>query len=152
VGYRLGRSEQLEVDGAALGDVSVLSATYDRVELLVGGVRRRFEVHVVGDTVHVDTSRGSAVLEALPRFPGHDGGRVAGSLVAPMPGTIVRVEVTVHQTVAAGQLLAVIEAMKMEHMITAPGDGVVTDVRVDVGQVVDAGEVLVVLAQEGTER
>ena len=72
----------------------------------------------------------------------------AGSLVAPMPGTVVSVEVEVGDQVVAGQLLAVLEAMKMEHQITAPVAGRVSAVLVTTRQTIDAGTVMVVVEAE----
>jgi pyruvate carboxylase subunit B len=71
-------------------------------------------------------------------------------LVAPMPGLVVRIAVAVGDTVAAGQGLAVIEAMKMENELRASAAGVVTAIRVSVGQAVEKGAVLIDLgAAEG---
>lgn len=71
-------------------------------------------------------------------------------LVAPMPGLVVRLAVAVGDTVAAGQGLAVIEAMKMENELRASAAGVVTAIRVSVGQAVEKGAVLIDLgAAEG---
>ncbi|HUR78194.1 MAG TPA: biotin carboxylase N-terminal domain-containing protein [Acidimicrobiales bacterium] len=151
VGYRLGRGEAFEVDGVALEDVRVLSATADEVVFAVGGVRRVFEVNRVADAVYVETFGYRTVLSEVPRFPDLDGHVAAGSLLAPMPGTVVRVEVAVGDTVTAGQVLVVIEAMKMEHRIAAPVDGVVAEVDVSAGAAVDNGQVLVVLTEEAHE-
>jgi pyruvate carboxylase subunit B len=76
------------------------------------------------------------------------GGKVAGgggSLRAPMPGLVVRVLVEAGQTVAAGQPLLVLEAMKMENELRAPAAGVVQGVGVKAGQAVEKGQVLVTL-------
>jgi len=71
-------------------------------------------------------------------------------LVAPMPGLVVRIAVAVGDTVAAGQGLAVIEAMKMENELRASAAGVVTAIRVSAGQAVEKGAVLIDLgAVEG---
>lgn len=64
-------------------------------------------------------------------------------LVAPMPGLVVRIAVAVGDTVAAGQGLAVIEAMKMENELRAAAAGVVTAIRVSAGQAVEKGAVLI---------
>jgi propionyl-CoA carboxylase alpha chain len=69
-----------------------------------------------------------------------------GSLVAPMPGTVVRVEVAVGDRVEAGSPIIVLEAMKMEHVVSTPTGGVVTDVYVSSGQGVDAGVMLAVVS------
>ncbi len=152
VGYRLGRDQQLEVDGEPIGDLEIISLTAGEVVFGVGGIRRAFRVDHVGDAVYVDTHRYRVTLVEVPRFPDIDHHVAAGSLLAPMPGTVVRVETAVGDTVAAGQVLVVIEAMKMEHGISAPVDGVVAEVRVGDGEAVDGGQVLVVLAEnEGAE-
>jgi propionyl-CoA carboxylase alpha chain len=62
-----------------------------------------------------------------------------------LPGTIVSVQVAVGDAVRAGQVLLVLEAMKMEHRIVAPVDAVVSEVLVRAGDRVDAGDVLVAL-------
>jgi acetyl/propionyl-CoA carboxylase alpha subunit len=151
VGYRLGRDQRFEVDGVALADVHVLSATASEVVLAVGGVRRVFEVNHVADAVYVETFGYRVVLAEVARFPDLDSHVAAGSLLAPMPGTVVRVEVSVGDRVEKGQVLVVIEAMKMEHRISAPMNGVVGEVDVNPGDTVDNGQVLVVVAEEESE-
>ena len=71
------------------------------------------------------------------------------AVAAPMPGRVVRVLVEPGERVAAGQGLAVVEAMKMENEVAAPADGVVSDVRAAPGDSVEAGGVLVTLTAEG---
>lgn len=64
---------------------------------------------------------------------------------APMPGTILKVNVAVGDTVKSGTVLCVLEAMKMENEIMAPKDGSVTQVLVSKGSKVDTGAPLVVI-------
>ena len=66
-------------------------------------------------------------------------------VAAPMPGTIVKVNVTAGQAVKAGDVLCVLEAMKMENDITAPKDGTVTQVVVSKGSSVSTGDALIVI-------
>lgn len=72
---------------------------------------------------------------------------VAGesALTAPMPGTILNVAVKVGDSVKAGQLAVVLEAMKMENELPCPADGVVKAVNVNQGNSVNTGDVLVVV-------
>jgi glutaconyl-CoA/methylmalonyl-CoA decarboxylase subunit gamma len=70
----------------------------------------------------------------------------AGSVRAPLPGTILRIAVNAGDHVSQGQSLLVLEAMKMENEIVAPFDGLIRDVKVSQGVSVNAGDTLVVLA------
>lgn len=122
--------------------VSLLSATPDRVVLSVNGVDRTFDVATYGDQVFVDSPLGPVQLTALPRFPDPDDAVAHGSLLAPMPGSVVRVGAAVGETVTAGQPLIWLEAMKMEHTIAAPEDGVLAELNVAAGQQVEVGAIL----------
>ncbi|SBW22867.1 hypothetical protein FDG2_3237 [Candidatus Protofrankia californiensis] len=82
----------------------------------------------------------------VPRFVEPGASVAAGSLIAPMPGTVVRVAVEEGEAVTAGDVVLVLEAMKMEHTVTAPQDGVVVEINARQGQTVDGGYVLAVLA------
>ena len=148
VGYLVAAAEsRYEVDGRPI-DVEVLTTTTDEVDLLLDGVRRRYRVARAGHTAYVSWASGSLVLEEVPRFPDARDALVPGSLVAPMPGTVVRIEVAPGDAVRAHQTLLVLEAMKMEHPVTASTDGVVASLSVVIGQAVDNGEVLVVLHED----
>ena len=87
-------------------------------------------------------------LTEQPRFPSAGRADVSGGLKAPMPGNVTAVHVAEGDAVAAGDLLLVLEAMKMEHRITAPGDGTVRQVLVGAGDQVDNGALLIVLAAD----
>jgi 3-methylcrotonyl-CoA carboxylase alpha subunit len=69
----------------------------------------------------------------------------AGSLASPLPGQVIAVHVAAGDHVTAGQALVVVEAMKMEHVISAPGEGQVVEVYFAAGQRVDEGETLLQL-------
>jgi propionyl-CoA carboxylase alpha chain len=139
VEYRFDRSGavvMLRVDGAELGEHARMAAhTLDAV--------------MVDDVVHVDRGRHRFVVP--PRFPLPDEAGRAGSLVAPMPGTVLRLLVSVGDRVAAGQALLAMEAMKMEHQVVAPSDGLVTEIFVEAGQQLDHGQRLVQLETSGAE-
>ena len=123
--------------------VQLVSATPDEVVLADGaGVACGFAVARYGDDVYVDSARGPVHLVALPRFPEPGSAVEQGSLVAPMPGNVIRIGAAVGETVDAGQALIWLEAMKMEHTITAPTDGVLVELNVKTGQQVEVGTVL----------
>jgi propionyl-CoA carboxylase alpha chain len=120
------------------------------VLLDVSGVRYRFDVARAGGVLWVDSPLGSVALAAVPRLPEPAATAEPGSLVAPMPGSVVRIEAAAGSRVGAGQPVLVLEAMKMEHQIAAPADGLVTEVRVAVGDQVQAGDVLATVTGDGT--
>jgi propionyl-CoA carboxylase alpha chain len=121
----------------------LVSASADEVVLSDGnGVARSLAVAHHDQAVYVDSARGPVHLVALPRFPEPGSAVEKGSLVAPMPGNVIRIGATVGDTVTAGQPLIWLEAMKMEHTITAPADGVLAELNVDTGHQVEVGAVL----------
>jgi propionyl-CoA carboxylase alpha chain len=134
----------LSVDGEPIA-AEVVAAGPEAVELMVAGVRRRFEVHRVGALAHVDSPLGYCALEEVDPLPEPAAGAPAGSLHANLPGVVLKVLVEAGETVEPGQVLAIVEAMKMEHRVRADAAGTVTEVRVREGQAVAAGEVLAVV-------
>ena len=120
----------------------------DGIEIDIDGRRVTAFVSVEGIHVDVDSSLGHSPFTLRPRFPDPGEEAAAGGLLAPMPGSVVSVHAEAGQTVAHGDLLVILEAMKMEHRVTAPRDGVVSEVRVAAGQTVNTDDVLVVLDQE----
>ena len=124
--------------------VSLIEAAPERVLLDVDGVRRGFAVARYGRQVYVDSALGPVALTAVDRFPDPVAQTAPGSLLAPMPGTVVRLAdgVRAGERVTAGQPLLWLEAMKMQHRIDAPADGLLSDLLVEVGQQVDAGALL----------
>jgi propionyl-CoA carboxylase alpha chain len=145
VAYRLDRSG-LTVEGR--DDIRLISASPDRVDLEVAGVRRSFLVARYDGLVCVDSSLGPVTLVPEARFPDPATQVAAGSLLAPMPGTVIRVGVGLGARVAAGQPLLWLEAMKMEHVISAPAAGIVAELPVAAGHQVEVGSVLAVVKPE----
>ncbi len=117
------------------------------LEAEIAGLRGTWHVSAVGDNWYVNGPGSQAVtLTQRSRFPDPDAIAVEGGLTAPMPGKIILVDIEKGAEVTAGQVLLVMEAMKMEHQIAAPADGVVTELRATVGDQVDNGELLVVIS------
>jgi acetyl/propionyl-CoA carboxylase alpha subunit len=131
--------------------IGLVGAQPDRVVLTVDGVDRAFDVARYHSDVFVDSPLGPVQLVALPRFPDPDAAVAQGSLLAPMPGSVLRVGAAVGDTVTAGQPLIWLEAMKMEHTVTAPADGVLAELNVETGQQVDVGAVLARVESQGGE-
>ncbi|EST25418.1 biotin carboxylase N-terminal domain-containing protein [Streptomyces roseochromogenus] len=128
------------------------TVTGDTVSVTLDGVRHAF--HRAGDWIGRDGDAWQVrdhdpVAASLGRSS-HAG---ADSLTAPMPGTVTVVKVAVGDEVAAGQSLLVVEAMKMEHVISAPHAGTVAELDVTAGTTVAMDQVLAVIAphdEEGT--
>ncbi|MGB1223080.1 MAG: acetyl/propionyl/methylcrotonyl-CoA carboxylase subunit alpha [Mycobacterium sp.] len=127
-------------------EITLTSATPAHVVLTVAGVDHPFDVaRYTGNgsqQVFVDFPGGAVHLDALPRFPDPDNALAHGSLLAPMPGSVLRVGAAVGDAVTAGQPLIWLEAMKMEHTITAPADGVLVELNVEPGRQVEVGAIL----------
>jgi propionyl-CoA carboxylase alpha chain len=122
-----------------------VTATPDRVVLSVHGVRRTYDVATYPSLVVVDTAAGSLALEPVSRFPDPDSQNAPGSLLAPMPGSVIRVAVAEGDVVEEGQVLMWLEAMKMQHEVRAPSAGVVAELPAVEGRQVEVGEVLAVV-------
>ncbi|MCA6092416.1 ATP-grasp domain-containing protein [Streptomyces sp. SCA3-4] len=147
--YRLTR-DGLDVEG--FPGLQVLHADRERVVLEAGGVRRVLDVASYGPSgpVYVDTFHaGSYVLTPLSRFPDPTVRSEPGSLLAPMPGTVVRLAdgVAAGRVVRAGQPLLWLEAMKMEHRVVAPASGTLTALHAAPGRQVEVGELLAVVTE-----
>ena len=106
---------------------------------------RRVRVGLPADLAEAVGSGGGSRSGGRPKRAkaGHSAPTPSGNaIVAPMQGTVVKIDVAVGDTVTAGDVVAVVEAMKMENPITAHRDGVITAVDVEVGGTVTAGGVI----------
>ncbi|WP_328842307.1 acetyl/propionyl/methylcrotonyl-CoA carboxylase subunit alpha [Streptomyces europaeiscabiei] len=126
------------------------TVTDDQVSVTVDGIRHTFHraadwIGRDGDAWHV---RDHDPVAAALTGAAHAG---ADSLTAPMPGTVTVVKVAVGDEVAAGQSLLVVEAMKMEHVVSAPHAGTVTELDVTPGTTVAMDQVLAVVAPHEQE-
>ncbi|UZD62709.1 biotin carboxylase N-terminal domain-containing protein [Brevibacterium sp. JSBI002] len=145
------RRERWEVSATSAPeneDVTIVSATAELVRVRVDGVERRFSVSRSGRRVVVAGSERSLTLVEAERFTDPQAVVAPGSLLAPMPGTVIRVGAQVGDTVNPGQKIIWLEAMKMEHSITSDAAGIVEELRVSEGDQVDVGALLAVIADE----
>jgi propionyl-CoA carboxylase alpha chain len=99
----------------------------------------------------VHCGAGDIVFSEQPRFvlPGAE--QDEGGFVARMPGKVIELRVKVGDTVADGDMVLVLEAMKMEHPMRASEDGVVVEVMVEEGEQVEAGTLLLVVETTSDE-
>jgi 3-methylcrotonyl-CoA carboxylase alpha subunit len=133
----------LTVEGEAT-EFAVQSSDAETHELFLGTERLRVKTYAQGERVAVFAPQGSAVLTEVDLIAhAGDGPAEGGRLTAPMPGKLVAFLAKAGDSVAKGQPLAVLEAMKMEHTISAPRDGTVAELLFAVGdQVSDGAELL----------
>ena len=132
-------------------DSEVVAFAPGQVTLEVAGVRCEFTVTRAGEMLWVDSALGSVRLTLLERLPAPDRVTESGSLIAPMPGSVTRIAAGPGDRVLAGQLVLVLEAMKMEHQIVAPAAGVLAELRVRSGAQVNAGDLLAIVTAALTD-
>ncbi|MGX1504353.1 UNVERIFIED_CONTAM: propionyl-CoA carboxylase alpha chain [Streptomyces graminofaciens] len=131
----------------------VVRAEPHRVTLETDGVVRHYDVTDRGDTVYVDSPTGAYALTPRPRFPDPQDRAEPGSLLAPMPGTVVRLgdDVVEGARVTQGQPLVWLEAMKMEHRIVSPASGTLTALHAVPGRQVEVGALLAVVTETAAD-
>ncbi|MBI5269690.1 MAG: acetyl/propionyl/methylcrotonyl-CoA carboxylase subunit alpha [Burkholderiales bacterium] len=119
----------------------------DRHDVVLGSQRLTLSVYLVGERVAVFGEAGTAELQEMdPIAHAGDAAGGAGRLTAPMPGKVIALHVQAGDAVKAGQAVAVMEAMKMEHTLSAPRDGTVAELLYAVGDQVSEGAELLRLA------
>ena len=121
--------------------ITVNGVTYDvQIEEVNGGAAP-VAVAPVAAAVAPAPAPAAPAPAAAPAAPAD-----AKPIPSPMPGTILAVNVTAGQAVKSGDVLVILEAMKMENEIKAPADGTVATVNVEKGATVDSGQTLVTLS------
>lgn len=147
VRYRRQRSGRFDVScGVHTCTVEVVSRDDDGITLTLDRRRMRVELTRHDNIWYTHTHSAAVELVELPRFPETGDGDTSGGLVAPMPGNVMATYVAKGDRVESGQLLLILEAMKMEHRITAPTAGIVAELGVAAGDQVQNGALLVQLA------
>ena len=119
----------------------------DQCQLLIDQLPWVGNVSRSGDRFEVATADSRVIWDYLSPLQDHShDGEEGGALTAPMPGTVLQLNVAVGDKVEQGQLLLIVEAMKMEHSIVASQDGEIAELRAAVGDFVEADMALVIFA------
>ena len=147
--YRRQRDGAFRVHvGGAAHRVQSLAAGSGDTHIAIDGLRIAFRIARHDRVWLTHGPDGDIALSERPRFPDRSEAEAGGSLKAPMPGRIRSLMVSPGQTVAKGEVLLVLEAMKMEHRITAPRAGVIAALHVNLDEQVANGQALLSLGEE----
>jgi len=147
-----GGSHRLRIGDGENLSLTLLSLNGDRVVFDHDGLRDQAAFAFDGDTLHLDLGgRTAAFYEFTPELAAARERAGDGKLVAPMAGRVISVRAAAGDQVEKGQILVVLEAMKMEHEIKAGADGVVDEVRVSEGDQVDPRQLLVAVSSGEAE-
>ena len=128
--------------------VELVERDGNTIDLTVDGRRVAYTVTSNEDRWLTHGPSGQLEYTELPRFPDLTRAGLKGGLTAPMPGNVVDTYVKEGDEVEEGQLLLILEGMKMEHRITAPDAGTIGELRVGKGDQVQNGQLMVVLQAE----
>lgn len=117
-----------------------------KYKVTVNGQSYDVGVEEVGSAASPSVAAAPVATSAPAAAPSAPAAATAGTVKAPMPGTVLSIKVAAGQAVKRGAVLLILEAMKMENEITAPSDGVVAAIRVQAGSTVNTGDPMVDLA------
>ncbi len=132
-------------DGASFIHEGIIVHTGENLWLEIDGRKHKAVATKVGDVWWVHVLGHTLQFEVVE--PGASSSDDEGGLTAPMPGKILEVHVSVGQTVSSGDVLMVMEAMKMEHKIVAGSDGVVETIHFKEGDQVPQGAELLTISE-----
>ena len=128
--------------------VRLIDRSLNQQTIEIDGRRQHIQTNILNETVNLLSTTATATWERQPIFTYRDEEQMGDGPVSPLPGTVIAVHVTKDEIVQAGDILMVVEAMKMEHKIVALVNARVTTVHFQEGDRVNTGDLLVSLEQD----
>ena len=106
---------------------------------------KKYTITVNGTAYEVEVEDMGGAAATAPKAAAPKAAPGAATISAPMPGKVLEVKVKAGDAVKSGDVLMILEAMKMQNEIMAPADGTISDVRISAGQTVGTGDVMIVM-------
>ena len=138
----------LTEDNRTQFNIRILKQSETEQAIEINNRRQVIHTSVIGETVHTQSRFGTATWSRKPQFILRESEQLGAGPTSPLPGTVITVNVSEGQIVKEGEVLVVVEAMKMEHKIIATGPATVISVHFQPGESVDTGDLLVSLEQD----
>ncbi|HIA43994.1 MAG TPA: biotin/lipoyl-binding protein, partial [Gammaproteobacteria bacterium] len=141
--YRSRRDGKFDLNEKSVA--TVFNWDPESINVEIDGHRFTSKVTKDNDLVVVQMPWGNTSLQELPRFllPGKE--EISGGLTAPMPGKVVELKVKVGDSISKGDVVVILEAMKMEHEVNAPADGKVSEIYIKKDEQLENGALLMIV-------
>ncbi|HIN73422.1 MAG TPA: ATP-grasp domain-containing protein, partial [Gammaproteobacteria bacterium] len=141
--YRSRRDGKFDLNEKSVA--TVFNWDPESINVEIDGHRFTSKVTKDNDLVVVQMPWGNTSLQELPRFllPGSE--EISGGLTAPMPGKVVELKVKVGDSISKGDVVVILEAMKMEHEVNAPADGKVSEIYIKKDEQLENGALLMIV-------
>ena len=123
----------------SLSKIEMIEVSENLIICEIDGTILNASITKFEESISINSGQGDLILRILPTF--NDPNEVVneGSLTAPMPGKIIKINAKLNKSVKAGETLLILEAMKMEHAVKAVSDGKISEMYVKTGDQVESG-------------
>ncbi len=123
----------------SLSKIEMIEVSENLIICEIDGTILNASITKFGENISINSGQGDLILRILPTFNDPNEVVTEGSLTAPMPGKIIKINAKLNKSVKAGETLLILEAMKMEHAVKAVSDGKISEMYVKTGDQVESG-------------
>ena len=123
----------------SLSKIEMIDVSENLIICEIDGTILNASITKFGESISINSGQGDLILGILPTFNDPNEVVTEGSLTAPMPGKIIKINAKLNKSVKAGETLLILEAMKMEHAVKAVSDGKISEMYVKTGDQVESG-------------